>query len=79
MGLGIKASAPDDFATRADALVLAYRSWLRRTEAGLSLSQKVRRGFAQVYRSKGERYQIAAYYSADFSLDVGGHPLAQAG
>src|SRR3954453_1781979 len=50
MGLGVKAPAPDDFANRADALVLAYRSWLRRTEAGLSLSQKVRRGFAQVYR-----------------------------
>jgi SAM-dependent methyltransferase len=79
MGLSIKAPAPADFAAKADALVLAYRAWLRQTEADLPLSQKVRRGFAQVYRSKGERYQIAAYYSADFTIDVGGNPLAQAG
>jgi SAM-dependent methyltransferase len=75
MGLGIKAPAPADFAAKADALVLAYRAWLRQTEAGLPLSQKVRRGFAQVYRSKGERYQIAAYYSADFTIDICGNIL----
>jgi SAM-dependent methyltransferase len=79
MGLAVKAPAPADFAAQADALVLAYRAWLRQVEARLPLSQKVRRGFARVYRSKGERHQVSAYYSADFTIDVGGHPLAHAG
>jgi len=59
-------------------LVLAYRAWLRRTEASLPLSQKVRRGFGQVYRSKGERLQMSAYYQADFTIDSPS-PLANAG
>jgi SAM-dependent methyltransferase len=78
MGIGVKAPGLVDFATRADALVLGYRDWLRRTEENLPVTQKVRRGFAQMYRSKGERYQVADYYSADFTLDVAS-TLAQAG
>jgi SAM-dependent methyltransferase len=80
MGLGVKAPAPADFHARADALVRAYRGWLRRAEADLPLSQKLRRGFAQLYRSRGERYQVAAYYHADFTLDLTTPtPLAHAG
>jgi SAM-dependent methyltransferase len=78
MSLGYKAPAPGDFTRKADALVLAYRAWLRRTEEGLPIGAKVRRRLAQVYRSKGERYQLSDYYSADFTLDVA-PPMAQAG
>ena len=78
MALGVKAPAPADFDGKTEMLVGAYRGWLRRAESDLPLAQKVRRGFAQVYRSKGERKQIAAYYTADFTLDVSS-PLANAG
>jgi SAM-dependent methyltransferase len=78
MGLGVKAPAPAGFAAKADALALAYRGWLRQAETSLPLSEKMRRGFAQLYRSRGERYQVAGYYQADFTLDVAS-TLAQAG
>jgi SAM-dependent methyltransferase len=78
MAIGFKAPAPRDFARQADTLSLAYRAWLRETEASLPLGVKVRRGLSRVYRSKGERYQVSDYYSADFTLDVGAN-LAQAG
>ena len=78
MGLAFKSPAPRDFSTRADELVLAYRSWLRETESSLPLAEKLRRGWAQLYRSKGERYQLSAYYTAEFSLDLHA-PLASAG
>ena len=79
MGLGVKAPAPGEFAQRADELIIGYREWLRRAKESLPLSQKVRRGLSRVYRSKGERLQIGAYYSADFTLDVAARPLAHAG
>jgi SAM-dependent methyltransferase len=78
MALGFKAPAPGDFAHRANEVSLGYRTWLRQTEEALPLSVKVRRGLSQVYRSKGERYQLSDYYSADFTLDVA-PSLAQAG
>jgi SAM-dependent methyltransferase len=78
MGLGLKAPAPGDVARKADLLVAAYRGWLERAEATLPLTQKVRRGFGQLYRSRGERYQASAYYRADFTFDVAAH-LAHAG
>jgi SAM-dependent methyltransferase len=78
MGLGLKAPAPADVARKADLLVAAYRGWLQQAEATLPLGQKVRRGFGQLYRSRGERYQASAYYRADFTLDVAA-PLAHAG
>jgi hypothetical protein len=74
----MKAPAPAGFAAKADALVLAYRDWLRQAEAGLPMAEKLRRGFGQLYRSRGERYQSAAYFQADFTLDVAS-ALAQAG
>jgi SAM-dependent methyltransferase len=86
MGLGVKSPAPADFRDRADALVAGYRAWLDQTEAALPLSEKVRRGFSRLYRSRGERYQVSSYYRADFTLDYDREagraplrPLAQAG
>jgi SAM-dependent methyltransferase len=78
MGLAVKGTTPAGFAAKADALALAYRSWLSQAEAALPMAEKMRRGFAQLYRSRGERYQVSAYYQADFTLDVAS-ALAQAG
>ena len=79
MGLGMKAPASADFQRAgADLLVADYRGWLQRAESELSLGEKMRRGLSQIYRSRGERYQLAAYYRADFTLDVA-TPLAHAG
>ena len=78
MGLGVKGPAPADFAAKADRLVLAYRSWLRETESRLPFTAKLRRGVSQLYRSKGERVHLAAYYSAEFTLDLAS-TIARAG
>lgn len=78
MGLGFKTPAPRDFAARANSLTELYRTWLRETEAGLPIGEKLRRGWTQLYRSKGERYHVSAYYSADFTVDVAS-ALANAG
>lgn len=78
MGLGVKGPVPGDFALKASALIARYQDWLRREEAALPASEKLRRGLSKLYRSKGERYQIASYYRASFQVDVGG-PIAAAG
>jgi SAM-dependent methyltransferase len=78
MAVGIKAPAPADAATRARKLVAAYHQWLRHAEASLPLKVKLRRALAQTYRSKGERHQVAQYYTADFTIDLES-PLAEAG
>jgi SAM-dependent methyltransferase len=78
MGVGVKAPAPSDFVARAESLALGYKTWLRQTEASLPLPEKLRRGFARIYRSKGERYQLSDYYSADFTLDLAS-TMARAG
>ena len=51
-------------------MAVAYQRWLEQTKAALPLGEKMRRGFAQLYRSKGERQQISGYYPADFVIDV---------
>ncbi len=80
MGLAIKAPAPRDFATRAETFINGYKHWLRETESALPIGEKLRRGWARLYRSKGERYQVSAYYSAEFVVDVPSiASLAQAG
>jgi SAM-dependent methyltransferase len=78
MGVAIKAPAPSFFTNHAAALIRSYNAWLRRQETSLPASEKLRRGLARLYRSKGERYQIAEYYKAGFEVDVD-QPLAQAG
>jgi SAM-dependent methyltransferase len=70
MGVGIKSPVPLDCASRLERLETAYRAWLARTEANLSLRQKIRRQTSMIYRSKGERLQLAAYYMADFQIDL---------
>ncbi len=70
MALGIKAPAPPDFAARAERMVAAYRAWLRQAEASAPWVEKVRRSVARLYRSKGERHQLSAYYQADFTVEV---------
>lgn len=78
MGLGIKGRAPADFSVRAATLVSRYNAWLGREEAALPAARKLRRGFAKLYRSKGEKYQIADYYKASFEID-GGSAVSKAG
>jgi len=70
MGLGVKAPIPASCAARLERLVRAYHDWLRRTETNLPIGVKLRRTLSQLYRSKGERRQIADYYAADFTIDV---------
>jgi len=80
MALAVKGPAPADFAVKAGKLAESYRKCLRDAEAALPMGQKMRRGLSQVYRSRGERRQMADYYKADFTLDVeGSSPLAAAG
>jgi SAM-dependent methyltransferase len=69
MGVGIKEPAGDG-AARLQRLVGAYQSWLTRTEASLPFDNKAHRFIARIYRSKGERRQIADYYKAEFHVDL---------
>jgi hypothetical protein len=71
MALGVKTPTPSDFAERADSLILGYRRFLAETLASLPLRTKVRRRLSSVYRSKGERQQIASYYHSDFTVETG--------
>jgi SAM-dependent methyltransferase len=78
MAVGIKAPAPADAVIRARELVTSYHNWLRHAEASLPIGVKLRRALTRAYRSKGERYQIADYYRAEFTIDTD-RPLAEAG
>jgi SAM-dependent methyltransferase len=78
MAVGIKSPAPHDAFSRAKKLVAGYKHWLREAESTLPMAVRLRRRFSQVYRSKGERNQIARYYAAEFTIDVEGS-LARAG
>ena len=80
MGLGFKAPAPVDFASRASSLERKYSAWLREEETSLPVGEKLRRGFAKLYRSKGERYQTSDYYKASFTIETDrGVNVAKAG
>jgi SAM-dependent methyltransferase len=70
MGLGIKAPVPADCTAGIDRLVKGYHDWLHRTAASLPIGVQLRRTLTQLYRSKGERQQVADYYAADFTIDV---------
>jgi SAM-dependent methyltransferase len=69
MGVGIKAPVAFDSAAKLERLVKAYQAWLEHTETGLPLGEKLRRRASMIYRSKGERRQIAGYYKAEFTID----------
>jgi len=70
MGLGIKTPIPVDLPTKASKLALAYTEWACRTEAALPVGDRLRRLASRLYRSKGERRQVADYYAAEFHVDV---------
>jgi SAM-dependent methyltransferase len=70
MGLGIKSPAPADAAAKASSLVSAYVDWARHAEAALPAAVKLRRLASRIYRSKGERRQVADYYAAGFQIDL---------
>jgi SAM-dependent methyltransferase len=70
MGIGLKAPVALDSLTRLEKLVESYQTWLARTEASLPLTEKLRRRASMIYRSKGERRQIAGYYKADLTIDL---------
>jgi hypothetical protein len=78
MCLGVKSPAPSDFARHAERMIERYKAWLSHTEASLPLAVKLRRAVAQVYRSKGERLQLAHYHRAGFQFDMSA-PLVKAG
>ncbi|MBX6313464.1 MAG: class I SAM-dependent methyltransferase [Isosphaeraceae bacterium] len=79
MALAAKAPAPLDFAARAERLGRAYQAWLHRAERELPPWEQVRRRLGRLYRSRGERQQIAAYYRADFTLDLASSSWAKVG
>jgi SAM-dependent methyltransferase len=79
MGLAIKSPAPANFANQAAALIHRYKEGRRVDEASLPASVKIRRGIAQLYRSRGERYQASSYYRAEFFVDYDTPPAALAG
>ena len=70
MGVGLKAPVAPDCMKKLEKLVAAYQSWLARTESSLPLGEKLRRRASMIYRSKGERRQIAGYYEADLTIDL---------
>ena len=71
MALGVKTPAPVDFDERARSLIAGYQSYMVEAGAGLPLRAKLRRRLGSLYRSKGERQQIAGYYHADFTVETG--------
>ncbi len=70
MGLGLKDPVPADAAIRAERLVSSYTQFARTLEANLPAGEKLRRLAGRLYRSKGERRQVADYYAAEFHVDL---------
>jgi hypothetical protein len=79
MAVAVKAPAPADFAARAGRFSTAYDTYLARAKDARPTKTKLREALGRVYRSKGERYQVDHYYTADLTLDVGTAAIAQAG
>ena len=69
MGMGIKAPIAGRLEPRLRGWSRLIDDWLREAESSLPLGVKLRRRLSQLYRSKGERHQIADYYAADFTID----------
>jgi SAM-dependent methyltransferase len=70
MAMGVKAPAPTDAGRRLARLAAAYVAWARDAEAALPAREKIRRLAGRLYRSKGERRQVADYYAAEFHVDI---------
>jgi SAM-dependent methyltransferase len=69
MGVGFKAPVAADCVAKLESLISAYQAWLVEARASLPLGEKLRRRASMIYRSKGERHQIGAYYAAGFTID----------
>ncbi len=70
MGIGMKAPVRSDATARLEKIAAGYKAWLEQAEVALPFGEKVRRSVSQLYRSKGERRQVADYYSAEFAIDT---------
>ncbi len=70
MGLGVKAPVMVDAAAKLEKVAAAYKTWLEEAAARLPLAEKLRRRASMIYRSKGERHQLAGYYDANFTIDL---------
>jgi SAM-dependent methyltransferase len=79
MALAVKSPVPSDFAARSEALRRLYGAWLEDAERSLPLGTKLRRRLARLYRSKGERRQLADYYRTNLAVEVGTVAMAKAG
>jgi SAM-dependent methyltransferase len=77
MALGIKAPVPVQFTSSAAKLAAAYSQWARQAEISLPVGVKLRRLVSQLYRSKGERRQVADYYATEFLVDLDAGSLRQ--
>ncbi len=71
MGVGMKGPVSSNAMASLGRIASGYKQWLDQTAASLPLSEKLRRSVSQLYRSKGERRQIASYYAAEFAIDSG--------
>lgn len=74
MSLAVKGPAPADFSSRAERFVRLYAERLRQMETSLPVGERLRRQVGRLYRSRGERHQIADYYKAQFSIEAPGAP-----
>ena len=79
MAVAAKGPAPRDFAARAGEFSAGYDAWLDGARLARPFGIKMKEAIGSIYRSKGERYQVGHYHSADLTLDLGDAPLAQAG
>jgi SAM-dependent methyltransferase len=70
MGLGIKAPITGDSRGRLAKVIEGYAEWRRLAESSLPSSAKLRRWVSRLYRSKGERHQVADYYAAELVIDA---------
>src|SRR5262249_7742822 len=70
MGLAIKGPSPSDASARLSRLAAAYVAWARDAEAALPARERIRRLARRIYRSNGERRQVADYSAAAFQIDA---------
>jgi SAM-dependent methyltransferase len=78
MAVAAKSPAPGDFAARAGKFSASYDAWLAGDRAARPMGIKFKEAVGRIYRSKGERYQVDHYHSADLTLDLGPAVMAQA-
>jgi SAM-dependent methyltransferase len=70
MALGIKGPVPADFAWRSLGLIEQYKASQLRRKRSLPVVERLKRGLGRLYRSRGERHQIADYFKSDFVAEA---------